>query len=180
MGGTRFELVTSSVSGRSAGCLGESLNARESTSPGRILPQDARGCLQYCGEWLPRWLPPWPWLPRGGTVDARIPPLGHDTTSITATAARSGLPKNPRVWRRAGNGRDTAPSAIPTCRRRSASCPATGRGQAVCHHRVIGCMTAAPCQRRAASPLPTTETATISLSRRAGHPAGLPACSTGR
>ena len=58
VGGTRFELVTSSVSGRPAACLGESLNAPESSSPGQMLPQDARGCLQDCGEWLPFWLPP--------------------------------------------------------------------------------------------------------------------------
>ena len=57
MGGTRFELVTSSVSGRPAACRGESRNAPESTSPRRILPQGARGCLQGCREWLPLWLP---------------------------------------------------------------------------------------------------------------------------
>ena len=59
MGGTRFELVTSSVSGRSAGCPGLPLSARGSTSPGRTLPHGARGCLQDCGEWLPLWLPLW-------------------------------------------------------------------------------------------------------------------------
>jgi hypothetical protein len=50
--------VTSSVSGRSTGCPGVSLNAPEGTSPGRTLPQGARGCLRDCGEWLPHWLPP--------------------------------------------------------------------------------------------------------------------------
>src|SRR6266571_6541684 len=96
VGGTRFELVTSSVSGRSAGCLGVPLNAPESTSPGRTLPPGAWGCLQDCREWLPPLAPALAlWLRRSGTVDARTPPLGHDTTSITATAARSRWPKNP-------------------------------------------------------------------------------------
>jgi hypothetical protein len=57
VGGTRFELVASSVSGRSASCLDLPRNAPESTSPGRILPHGAWECLQDCGEWLPLWLP---------------------------------------------------------------------------------------------------------------------------
>jgi hypothetical protein len=52
VGGTRFELVASSVSGRSASCLDLPRNAPESTSPGRILPHGAWECLQDCGEWL--------------------------------------------------------------------------------------------------------------------------------
>jgi hypothetical protein len=58
VGGTRFEPVTSSVSGRSAGWLGVPANARKSTSPGRTLPQSAWRDSQICREWLPLVAPP--------------------------------------------------------------------------------------------------------------------------
>ena len=63
--------MTSSVSGRPAACLGESLNVPESSSPGQMLPQDAWGCLQGCGEWLPLWLPLW----RFGVTPAAAQPM---------------------------------------------------------------------------------------------------------
>ena len=63
--------MTSSVSGRPAACLGESLNVPESSSPGQMLPHGARGCLQGCGEWLPLWLPLW----RFGVTPAAAQPM---------------------------------------------------------------------------------------------------------
>ena len=85
VGGTRFELVTSSVSGRSNGCSDMPLNAPEGTSPGRILPRGAWGCLKDCGEWLPLWLPLWRLgFPAAAQLMPGLLKLGHDTTSITA------------------------------------------------------------------------------------------------
>jgi hypothetical protein len=93
VGGTRFELVTSSVSGRPASCLSLPLNAPESTSPGRTLPHGAPGMPPPLRRMAPALAPALaPWPPCSGTVDARIPPLGHDTASITATSASMLLP----------------------------------------------------------------------------------------
>jgi len=104
VGGTRFELVTSSVSGRPAACLGESLNAPESSSPGQMLPQDARGCLQNCGEWLPLWLPLWRF---GSPVAAQSMPGFRRCVMIRRSSRPPRLDRaeDPRALRHASNGR---------------------------------------------------------------------------
>ena len=104
VGGTRFEIVTSSVSGRPAACLGESLNAPESSSPGQMLPQDARGCLQNCGEWLPLWLPLW----RFGSPVAAQSMLGFRRCVMIRRSSRPprlDRAEDPRALRHASNGR---------------------------------------------------------------------------
>ena len=104
VGGTRFEIVTSSVSGRPAACLGESLNAPESSSPGQMLPQDARGCLQNCGEWLPLWLPLWRF---GSPVAAQSMPGFRRCVMIRRSSRPPRLDRaeDPRALRHASNGR---------------------------------------------------------------------------
>ena len=146
VGGTRFELVTSSVSGRSVGCLGVPLNAPESTSPGRTLPPGAWGCLQDCREWLPPLAPALAlWLPRSGTVDARTPPLGHDTTfhhghcgSIALAQESLGCGGVP-----ATGGHN--PLSEPNLKAAIRILPGDGpRPGSMPSQRVIGCVTAAP------------------------------------
>jgi len=108
--GTRFELVTSSVSGRPASCLGESLNARESTSPGRMLPtvpgDASRTAENSSRQWLPLRSP-------------RCPATGSAPGPVTGAPLwpRNHLPR--RVWQLLRAGR----AEVTGCRRPPRSSP---------------------------------------------------------
>src|SRR5215471_14662188 len=80
VGGTRFELVTSSVSGRSDACQGVPECSGEHFTWPNTAPR-CPGMPQGLRRMAPALAPALALVATcNGTIDAGIPPLGHDTT----------------------------------------------------------------------------------------------------